>query len=128
MPSVASESSQDNRPVRLARSGTLVLSSSCHVLFADRRAVDLMGLLDADVSDPPLTQTLPACLVNFAKEIDATDSMRKDSRRSWLGPVARIAGSPSRLVRVQGFRLAHRDREDRWIVLILSRLDQEAVP
>lgn len=67
----APESVQRDRTTGLSPTGTIVLSTSCQLLFIDRKALDLLGVLDQDIPARAGTQFLPACILTVAEEIVA---------------------------------------------------------
>lgn len=127
MPSPAAESFQSNRPPGLGSSGTIVLSSSCCLLFIDRTALDLLGKLDPEFSTQTGIQVLPPCLLTLAREIAATLSAIESGPNSSLVRVSRLLGSRSQSLRVQGFPVPCQQRQDIRIVLVLSQCDQDAM-
>jgi len=120
MPASAAESCQDNRTASLGSTGTIVLTLSCRLLFIDRNAIDLLGTLDLDWLAPTGTQPLPPCLMTIVREIAAHSTIDKgpDSPSAHMN---RLLGPPLQPVRVQGFMAPSHERQDRRLVLVLSR-------
>lgn len=65
---------QRHRNMGLAHAGTTVLSSSCSVLFIDRKAVALLDRLDPDSPTGWGMRLLPPSLMTVAQEIAASHS------------------------------------------------------
>ena len=121
------ESFQNNRAMGLGSTGTIVLSSSCFLLFIDRTAIDLLGELDPEFPAQRGTQLLPPCLMTVVREFAATYSALDSGPHSPLARMSRLLGPQSQPVRVQGFTVPYRERHDIRIVLVLSRCDEGAM-
>jgi len=120
MPASAAESCQDTRAASLGSTGTIVLTSSCRLLFIDRNAIDLLGALDPDWRTSMGAQTLPTCLMTIVQEIAAHVTIDTD-RNSPSAHMSHLLGPPLQPVRVQGFTVSGQERQDNRIVLVLSR-------
>lgn len=114
------ESYQDDRTRDPGSTGAIVLSASCRLLFIDRNAIGLLGLLDSDWLAPTEAQPLPPCLMTMVQEIAAHPTFdRCPDPLSWHR--SRFLGPRSQPIRVQGFVVSHHEQQDRRFVLILSR-------
>lgn len=120
----AQESVQRDRTTSLGPTGTIVLSTSCQLLFIDRKALALLGLLDHDVPARAGTQLLPACILTVAQEIVGVHATGGAVFHAPSAHVNRYLGLSSQPVRVQGFTVPSLGRRDYKIVLVLSHCDQ----
>lgn len=116
----AAESLQNDRTTELSPTGTVVLSSSCRLLFIDRAAIDLLGRLDPDYSPRTETGLLPPGLLTIAREIASQHSVIDNGPQSPLVRVSRLLGPHSQPVRVEGFPVPSSQRGETRILLILS--------
>lgn len=123
MPSFDSEPCENNRTIGLGPTGTIVLSSSCRILFIDRNAIELLGRLDPDSLAGRRAQLLPSCLMTVAQEIAASHSSITAGPYVPGARTRRLLGSPAQPVRVQGFTVPSPERQDMRIVLVLSEWD-----
>lgn len=111
---------QDDRTRNLGSTGTIVLSASGRLLFIDRNAIGLLGILDSDWLVPTGAQSLPPCLMTMVQEIAAYSTIDRcpgtlpTHIRQFLGPCAQP-------IRVQGFMVPGHEQQDRKFVLVLSR-------
>lgn len=119
----AAASSQHERAARRGPTGTVVLSSSCRLLFIDRAAIDLLGRLDPDFSPRTGTELLPPGLLTIAREIAAQYSVIDAGPQSPLAQVSRLLGLNFKQVRVEGFPVPCSQRLETRIVLVLSPCD-----
>mgnify|MGYP003455474773 FL=1 len=114
------ESCQDDRTRNLGSTGTIVLSTSCRLLFIDRSAIGLLGALDSDWLAPTEAQPLPPCLMTMVQDMTAHSTIDR-----WPDPLSmhrsQVLGSRSQPIRVQGFMVACHEQQDRRFVLVLSR-------
>jgi hypothetical protein len=124
MPCHAPESVQSDRDTGLGLTGTIVLSTSCRLLFIDQKALDLLGLLVQDVPARPGTHILPDCILTVAQEVSAVHANSGAVFHAPSAYVNRLLGSSSQPVRVQGFTVPSLERRGNKIVLVLSRCDQ----
>ena len=120
MPASATGSCQDNRTASLGSTGTIVLTSSCRLLFIDRNAIGLLSRLDPGWLAPTGAQPLPPCLMTLVQEITAHSTTHKD-RDSPSAHMSRLLGPPLQPVRVLGFMAPSHEGQDRRFVLVLSR-------
>lgn len=127
MPCSAAESLQGHRPAGLGRTGTIVLSSSLHLLFMDRKALDLLGLLDEDSPARAGTEGLPACLMTVAEEILAVHCAGGAVRSAPSTHVNRLLGQSAQPIRVQGFTAPCRGGQEHRIILVLSQGEPDAM-
>mgnify|MGYP001765549276 CR=1 FL=1 len=121
MPCSTAESLQNDHTTGLGLTGTVVLSSSCRLLFIDRTAIDLLGTLDPDFSPPTGTGVLPPGLLTIAREIAAQHSASDSSPQSPIMRASRLLGPQSQPVRVEGFLVPCPQRQETRIVLVLSQ-------
>lgn len=120
MHAFAVELYQDDRTRDPGSTGAIVLSASCRLLFIDRNAIGLLGLLVSDWLAPTEAQPLPPCLMTMVQEIAAHPIFdRCPDPLSWHR--SRFLGPRSQPIRVQGFLVPHREQQDKRFVLILSR-------
>ncbi|MDH5640097.1 MAG: hypothetical protein OEY28_02300 [Nitrospira sp.] len=115
------ESFQSAQTTRSDSSGTIVLSSSCRLLFIDRNAVALLNVLDSDFPAQNGEQGLPSCIMTIAKEVIAASPAIHVHSHGMGARVRRILGSPEQPVRVQGFAISNPAQLDMRIVLVLSQ-------
>lgn len=120
MPASATGSCQDNRTASLGSTGTIVLTSSCRLLFIDRNAIDLLGTLDLDWLAPTGAQPIPPCLMTMVQEITAHSTIDR-CPDPLLMHRSQVLGSRSQPILVQGFMVACHEQQDRRFVLVLSR-------
>jgi hypothetical protein len=122
----APESVQSDRDTGFGPTGTIVLSTSCRLLFIDRNALDLLGLLVQDVPARTGTQILPDCILTVAREIVVVHSTGGAVSHIPSAHVNRLLGPSSQPIRVQGFTVPSLEGQDNKIVLVLSHRDQDA--
>lgn len=123
MPCHATESHQNDRTTGRSLTGTVVLSSSCRLLFIDRAAIDLLERLDPDFSPRKGAGLLPPGLLTIAQETAAHHSAVGSGPQSPLARVSRLLGPHSQLVRVEGISVPCSQRQETRIVLVLSQCD-----
>lgn len=116
----AAESCQDNRMRDGGSTGAMVLSASCRLLFIDRNAIGLLGILDSDWLAPTGAQSLPPCLMTMVQEIAAHQTFDKCPDPLSVH-MSQFLGSRSQPIRVQGFMVPRQEQRDRRFVLVLSR-------
>lgn len=122
MAATESDPDHNGRAKNLGATGTIVVSSEdCRLLFIDNRAIELIRLRLSEYTDSRSAQVLPNCLKDLAREIVANDSLLVNDGRSRIEQLHRLVGSPSQPLRVKGFRLPGRSRQDERVVLILSQ-------
>ena len=124
MPCPAAESLQNDQTTVLGPTGTVVLSSSCRLLFIDRTAIDILGRLDPDFTPRTGAGLLPPGLLTIAQEIAAQHSAVESSPRSPLTRVSRLLRPHSQPVRVEGFSVPCPQQQEIRIVLVLSQCDR----
>lgn len=118
------ELSPSHQTMGLGSTGTIVLSPSRRLLFINRKAIDLVNLLDSDSAAWKSAQMLPTCLMTFAQEIGASHhTIDTDSREMGM-PMRRLLGLPGQPVRVQGFTVSCPKEQGRRIVLVLSQWER----
>ncbi len=126
MPSLDSELCENHRIMGLGPTGTIVLSSSCRILFIDRKAMELLGGLDPDSPAERGVQRLPPCLMTVVQEIEASHSSIQAGPPVQGARVRHLLGPPAQPVRVQGFKVPSPLRQERRIVLVLSEWAERA--
>lgn len=116
----ATESCQDDRTRNPGSTGAIVLSASCRLLFIDRNAIGLLGLLDSDWLGSTETRSLPPCLMTMVQEIAAHSTIDR-CPGSMSAHMSQFLGRRSQPVRVQGFVVPCHEQHDKRFVLVLSR-------
>ena len=122
IPNSAVELFPDYRASSLGPTGTIVFSASSRLLFIDRSAIDLLGIVDPDWHGPTGLQPVPARLMTIVQEIVTTQSAMDSGPQPSLAGVSHLLGERSRPIRAQTF-LVPRQRHERRIVLVLSPCD-----
>jgi hypothetical protein len=117
------ELSQRERATGRGPTGTLVLSSSWRLLFIDRKAIEIMSVLDQDVPPGTGTDVLPPCLRTVADEIVAIHFAGAAAPSVPWTHASRLLGPISQPIRVQGFTAPCRGGQDHRIILVLSQCD-----
>ena len=124
MPCPPPESGQNDLTAGIRPIGTVVLSSSCRLLFIDRSAIDILERLYPDFSPRTGAGLLPPGLLTIAQEIAAQHSAVESSPRSPLTRVSRLLRPHSQPVRVEGFSVPCPQQQEIRIVLVLSQCDR----
>jgi hypothetical protein len=120
MPASTVESCQDNRAASLGSTGTIVLTSSCRLLFIDRNAISFLGTLDSNWLAPTGAPSLPTDLITMVQKI-AAHSATDGCLDSLSVHMSQVLGSRSQPIRVQGFTVLRHEQRERRFVLVLSR-------
>lgn len=123
MPCPPPESGQNDLTAGIRPIGTVVLSSSCRLLFIDRSAIDILERLYPDFSPRTGAGLLPPGLLVIAREVAAQHSAIDSGPQSSLARVSRLLGPDPQLVRVEGFSVPCPQRQETRIVLVLSQSD-----
>lgn len=122
LPNFAAELFHDDRDSNLNPAGTIVLSTSCRLLFIDRAAMNFLGTLDPDWCAPTRAQPVPACLMRIVQDlISAQSAMDSGPQPSWAR-ACHLLGACLQPIRAQTFLLPSLQDESR-IVLVLSPHD-----
>ncbi len=109
----------------LRATGAIVFSASYRLLFIDRTAIELLGIIDPDWHAPTRTQPVPRCLMTIAQEIVTTQSAMDSGPPTSVAGASHLLGERSQPIRAQIFLLLSQQHERR-IVLVLSLRDQGA--
>ena len=123
MAAFTTESCPDDRTRSGSPVGAIVLTSSCRLLFIDRSAIVLLGMLDPAWRSSMDAHPLPSCLMTIVQEIAATHSVIGADGHLPLAKVRRLLGPSSQPVQVHGFLVLSQERNNRRIVLVLSQAD-----
>ncbi|MDH5669252.1 MAG: hypothetical protein OEY86_14705 [Nitrospira sp.] len=115
------ESFQNHQVMTVGLTGTIVLSSSCRLLFIDRSAVALLNVFESESMSQKGARGIPVCLMDLAQEIVTTSCGISTNPYVMGTQVRRIFGPPERQVRVQGFAISNQVQQDMRIVLVLSQ-------
>jgi len=101
--------------------GLIVLSSSCRLLFIDRKAIALLNVFTSDSPAQKGEQGIPACLMTIAKEVIATSPTIHVHSHGMGVRVRRVLGPPEQPIQVQGFAISSPAQQDMRIILVLSQ-------
>ncbi|MDH5667064.1 MAG: hypothetical protein OEY86_03525 [Nitrospira sp.] len=121
MSSSVAESFQNPQAMTVGLAGTIVLSSSCRLVFIDRNAIALLSLIESDSIPQKDVSVIPVCLLDLAREIMTASCGIHTNSCAMGARVRRIFGPPEQQVRVQGFAISNPAGQDMRIVLVLSQ-------
>ena len=115
------ESFQNPQAMTVRITGTIVLSSSCRLLFIDRNAIALLSVFESDSIPQGGARVIPACLMDLGQEIVTTSHSIRANPYTMETRVWHIFGPLEQQVRVQGFAISNPAGQDMRIVLVLSQ-------
>lgn len=121
MSSSLAEPFQNPQGMTVRITGTIVLPSSCRLLFIDRNAIALLSVFESDYIPQKGARVIPACLMDLGQEIVTTSRSIRANPYAMETRVRRIFGPLEQQVRVQGFAISNPAGQDMRIVLVLSQ-------